>query len=91
MENTNRPETVSRSLCTRLNKVEGQVRGVKAMIERGAYCDDILTQIAAIQSAMGSVAKILLESHIKTCVTPRLAAGDDEVTKELIKTVGRLM
>lgn len=84
-------EQVSKDLSHRLNRVEGQVKGVKAMIDRGVYCDDILTQIAAIQSAMGSVAKILLESHIKTCVTERLRQGDDTVVDEFIKTVGRLI
>jgi len=88
---TCRPEKLNKDLAARLNKVEGQVRGVKAMIERGVYCDDVLTQISSIQSAMGSVAKILLKSHIKTCVSPRLQQGDDEVVEELIKSVGRLL
>ena len=81
----------AKNLTTRLNRIEGQVKGIKAMIERGDYCDDILTQIAAAQSAMSAVAKILLESHMRTCVSRRLKNGDDMVVDELIKTVGRLL
>jgi len=86
-----RPEKVSKDLATRLNRIEGQVKGVKSMIDRGVYCDDVLTQIAAIRSAMDSVAKILLASHVRACVTERLQRGDDTVVDELIKTIGRLL
>ncbi|MCL2235188.1 MAG: metal-sensitive transcriptional regulator [Defluviitaleaceae bacterium] len=82
---------LTKKMVSRLNKIEGQVRGVKGMIEQGKYCDDILTQIASVQASMGSVAKILLDSHIKTCISPRLAEGDEGAVDELIKTVGRLM
>jgi len=61
------------------------------MIERGEYCDDVLTQIASVQSALSGVAKILLESHVKTCIAPKLARGDDAAVDELIKSVGRLV
>ncbi|MCL1786464.1 MAG: metal-sensitive transcriptional regulator [Defluviitaleaceae bacterium] len=81
----------AQNLTTRLNRIEGQVKGIKAMIERGDYCEDVLTQIAAAQSAMSAVAKILLESHMRTCVSRRLKDGDDTVVDELIKTVGRLL
>ena len=86
-----RPQKTIKDLTTRLNRIEGQVKGVKSMIERGVYCDDILTQIAAIQSAMSSVAKLLLEGHMRACVAKRLTDGDDTVIDELIKTVGRLL
>ena len=88
---TTRPEEITKNLTTRLNRIEGQINGIKSMIGRGAYCDDILTQISAAQSAMSSVAKILLESHMRACVTRKLKAGDDSVIDELIKTVGRLL
>jgi DNA-binding FrmR family transcriptional regulator len=84
-------QSKTQNLTTRLNRIEGQVKGIKAMIERGDYCDDVLTQIAAAQSAMSAVAKILLESHMRTCVSRRLKEGDDTVVDELIKTVGRLL
>ena len=86
-----RPDNINKTLDSRLNRIEGQVRGIKAMIERGEYCDDVLTQIASVQSAMSSVAKILLESHVKTCVAPKLAQGDDAAVDDLIKSVGRLV
>jgi len=86
-----RSDKLTKNLTTRLNRIEGQVKGVKAMIDRGAYCDDVLTQISAVQSAMSSVAKILLESHIRSCVTQKLRTGDETVVDELVKTVGRLL
>ena len=86
-----RPATLTKDLSGRLNRIEGQVRGVKSMLEKGTYCDDVLTQISAVQSAMSSVAKILLESHMRTCVAKRLQSGDEAVIDEFIKTIGRLL
>ena len=93
-QNTHTPvrsEKAAKNITTRLNRIEGQVKGIKAMIERGEYCDNVLTQISAVQSAMSSVAKIMLESHIRSCVTRKLKAGDETVVDELIKTIGRLV
>ena len=78
-------------LTSRLNRIEGQVRGIKGMIERDTYCDDVLTQIAAVQSALNSVGKLLLEGHMKSCVIERIQAGDSEVIDELLVTVKKLM
>lgn len=85
------PEHVKKDLITRLNRIEGQIRGIKGMIERDVYCDDVITQIAASQSALNSVAKILLEGHIKGCVVDRLAEGDSEIIDELVITIQKLM
>ena len=85
------PEHVKKDLITRLNRIEGQIRGIKGMIERDVYCDDVITQIAATQSALNSVAKILLEGHIKGCVVDRLAEGDLEIIDELVITIQKLM
>ena len=82
---------ITKDLMSRLNRVEGQVKGVKSMIERGEYCDDVLTQIAAIKSGMDSVAKVLLENHIRTCVTAKLRDGDIDIINEFIKTIGRII
>ncbi|WP_336788518.1 metal-sensitive transcriptional regulator [Paenibacillus sp. MMO-177] len=79
------------SLISRLNRVEGQIRGVKGMIERDTYCDDVLNQISAIQSALNSVGKLLLEGHMKSCVVERIQAGENEVIEELLITVNKLM
>lgn len=79
------------NLTTRLNRIEGQIRGVKAMIEKDTYCDDVLTQIAAAQSALNSVGRLLLEGHMKSCVVDRIQAGESEVIDELLITVNKLM
>lgn len=85
------PEHVKKDLTTRLNRIEGQIRGIKGMIENDVYCDDVITQLAASQSALNSVAKILLQGHIKGCVVDRLSDGDNEVIDELIVTIQKLM
>lgn len=85
------PGHVKKNLITRLNRIEGQIRGIKGMIENDVYCDDVITQLSASQSALNSVAKILLEGHLKGCVVDRLADGDDEVIDELVITIHKLM
>ncbi|MGV3467260.1 MAG: metal-sensitive transcriptional regulator [Heyndrickxia sp.] len=84
-------DNVKKNLSTRLNRIEGQIRGIKGLIEKDTYCDDVITQIAATQSALNSVAKILLEGHLKGCVVDRLQEGDTEVLDELLLTVQKLM
>lgn len=79
------------NLISRLNRIEGQIRGVKGMIEKDTYCDDVLNQIAAIQSALNGVGKLLLEGHMKSCVVERIQAGESEVIDELLITVNKLM
>ncbi|MFJ9385404.1 metal-sensitive transcriptional regulator [Peribacillus sp. NPDC101481] len=84
-------EAVKKNLTTRLNRIEGQIRGIKGLIEKDTYCDDVITQIAATQSAMNSVAKILLEGHLRNCVVERLNEGDTEVIDEVLVTIQKLM
>lgn len=84
-------EKMKSNLTSRLNRIEGQIRGVKAMIEKDAYCDDVLNQIAAAQSALNSVGKLLLEGHLKSCVIERIQAGEGEVVDELLVTIQKLM
>ncbi|PGT79570.1 metal-sensitive transcriptional regulator [Bacillus sp. AFS040349] len=84
-------ETVKKNLTTRLNRIEGQIRGIKGLIDKDTYCDDVITQIAATQSALNSVAKLLLEGHLKTCVIERLNEGDPEVIDEVLVTIQKLM
>ncbi len=79
------------NLVTRLNRIEGQIRGVRSMIEKDKYCDDVLNQIAAIQSALNGVGKLLLEGHLKSCVVERIQSGDQDVINELLITVNKLM
>lgn len=80
-----------KDLLNRLSRIEGQVRGVKAMVERDAYCVDILTQISAINAALNSFSKELLASHIKTCVADDIRRGKDETIDELVVTLQKLM
>jgi CsoR family transcriptional regulator, copper-sensing transcriptional repressor len=84
-------DKVKKNLVSRLNRIEGQIRGIKGLIEKDTYCDDVITQIAATQAALNSVAKILLEGHFKTCVVERINEGDTEVLDEFLLTVERLM
>lgn len=79
------------SLISRLNRIEGQIRGIKGLIEKDTYCDDVLNQIAAVQSALNGVGKLLLEGHMKSCVIERIQAGENEVIDELLVTVKKLM
>ncbi|HWO76001.1 MAG TPA: metal-sensitive transcriptional regulator [Bacillus sp. (in: firmicutes)] len=84
-------DKVKANLTARLNRIEGQIRGIKGLIDRDTYCDDVITQIAATQSALNSVAKILLEGHLKTCVLERVQDGDEEVLDEVLVTIQKLM
>ncbi len=84
-------EKVKKSLVTRLNRIEGQIRGIKGMIEKDTYCDDVITQISAVQSALNSFSKELLDHHLRSCVTERIQDGDLEVVDELLVTIQRLM
>ncbi|MWV45893.1 metal-sensing transcriptional repressor [Paenibacillus sp. HJL G12] len=79
------------NLITRLNRIEGQIRGIKGLIERDTYCDDVLNQIAAIQAALNGVGKLLLENHMRSCVVERIESGDHAVIDELLVTVKKLM
>ncbi|UNK18254.1 metal-sensitive transcriptional regulator [Paenibacillus sp. N3/727] len=79
------------NLISRLNRIEGQIRGVKGLIEKDTYCDDVLNQISSIQSALNGVGKLLLEHHMKSCVIERIQEGDDEVISELLVTMHKLM
>lgn len=79
------------NLISRLNRIEGQIRGVKGMIEKDTYCDDVLNQIASIQAALNGVGKLLLEHHMKSCVVERIQEGDHAVITELITTMNKLM
>ncbi|WP_309122166.1 metal-sensitive transcriptional regulator [Paenibacillus sp.] len=84
-------EKTKSNLISRLNRIEGQLRGVRGMIEKDTYCDDVLNQIASIQSALNGVGKLLLEGHMKSCIVERIQAGEHDVIDELLVTVNKLM
>ena len=79
------------ALIRSLNRIEGQVRGVRGMVEKDAYCTDILVQVSAIQSALSAFSRELLNSHIHTCVVQDIQAGKLEVVDELMTTIQRMM
>ncbi len=79
------------SLINRLSRIEGQIRGIRGMVERDAYCADILTQVAAASAALSGFTKELLASHIKTCVADDIRAGRNETVDELVQILQKLM
>ena len=86
-----RDEKEYKDLCNRLSRIEGQVRGIRGMVENDAYCPDILVQSAAVTAAMNAFNRELLASHIRTCVLEDVRAGKDEVVDELVNTLQKLM
>lgn len=86
-----RDEKESRDLMNRLKRIEGQVRGLESMLERNAYCTDILTQVAAVSAALNSFNKVLLSNHLHTCVADQIRDGNDEVIDELVTLLQKLM
>ncbi|MBQ3549474.1 MAG: metal-sensing transcriptional repressor [Clostridia bacterium] len=80
-----------KALMNRLNRIEGQIRGIKGMVEKSAYCTDILTQVAAVNAALNAFNKELLAQHIKTCVADDIKNGKDETVDELVATLQKLM
>lgn len=86
-----RGEDEKRALTNRLSRIEGQIRGIRAMVERDAYCADILTQVSAVTAALGSFNKELLGEHIRTCVADDVRNGDGDKLDELIELLGKIM
>ena len=79
------------ALLRRLSRIEGQVRGIRGMVEKDAYCTDILTQVSAAQAALSAFSRELLASHIRTCVVEDIKKGDTAVVDELLSTLQKLM
>ncbi len=90
-KSTLRTEKEKEKLIHRLNRIEGQIRGIRGMIERDAYCTDILVQSAASSAALNAFNKELIASHIRGCVARDIRAGKDEVIDELVITLQKLM
>jgi DNA-binding FrmR family transcriptional regulator len=80
-----------KDLLHRLSRIEGQVRGIKGMVEKDAYCTDILIQVAAVNAALNSFNKVLLANHIRTCVARDIREGKEETIDELVVTLQKLM
>ena len=86
-----RSEEEYQRLIHRLNRIEGQVRGIRGMVEKSAYCPDILIQVAAANAALNAFSKELLAQHIRTCVAQDIRDGRDETIDELVATLQKLM
>lgn len=86
-----RSEKEYKDLINRLNRIEGQVRGIKKMVEGDTYCTDILVQVSAVNAALNSFNKVLLANHIRTCVAEDIRAGKEETIDELVLTLQKLM
>lgn len=80
-----------RDLVNRLSRIEGQVRGIRKMVENDAYCTDILVQVSAVNAALNSFNKVLLANHIRTCVADDIRAGKEETIDELVAILQKLM
>ena len=90
-KHTLREAELKKALTHRLNRIEGQVRGVKNMLVTDAYCIDIINQTAAIRSALSAFSNILLEKHIQSCVSEGIGQGNLEVVDELVKTIKKMV
>ena len=90
-KHTLRAQEEKKKLLNRLRRIEGQVRGLQAMVEADAYCNDVLTQSAAVNAAINAFNRELLAEHLRTCVTRALKNGHEEIVDELAATLQKLM
>ena len=86
-----RSEEEYRQLVNRLSRIEGQIRGIRRMVDKSAYCTDILVQVAAVNAALNAFSRELLANHIRTCVAQDIRNGNDEVIDELAQTLKKIM
>ena len=86
-----RDEKEYKDLMNRLKRIEGQVRGLQNMLEKEAYCPDILVQVSAVNSALNSFSRELLASHMRSCVAEDLRNGNEETIEELVETLQKVM
>ena len=91
VKHKHRQAAEEKDLLNRLNRIEGQIRGIKSMVEDERYCVDILTQVSAVQAALNSFNKVLLSSHIKSCVVEQIQDGNLEAVDELCMTIQKVM
>ena len=86
-----RSDEEQKRLTNRLNRIEGQIRGIKGMVEKDCYCPDIITQVAVANAALNSFNKVLLAQHIRTCVADGIRNGEDDKVDELVTMLQKLM
>ncbi len=88
---THRDDKAYKDLINRLSRIEGQIRGVKKMVEEDRYCIDIINQVSAVSSALNSFNKVLLSAHIQSCVVKDIEEGSSQMVDELCETLQKLM
>ncbi len=86
-----REEKEKKAMLTRLNRIEGQIRGIRKMVENDIYCPDILIQVSAVTNALNSFNKVLLAEHVRSCVAEDIRSGKDESIDELVDVMQKLM
>ena len=84
-------EENKKKLSNRINKIEGQIKGIKKMIDDDIYCDDVLNQISSVKSALNGLSKALLERHLNTCVIEKIKNDDSQVIDELLITLNKML
>ena len=84
-------DKIKEQLSNRLNRIEGQVRGINKMVQDDVYCDDVLHQILSVEAALTGVKKMLLEAHMKSCIIEQIEKGDSAVIDELMTTIGKMI
>jgi len=80
-----------KKLMNRLSRIEGQIRGIKGMLEKEAYCVDVILQVSAVNAALSAFSRELLSEHIKSCVVNDIRSGNDETAQELVDTLHKIM
>lgn len=90
-KNTPRSPQLQKSLVTRCNRAIGQLNGVKSMIEQGRYCGDVLTQLAAVESAVKAISREVMQDHLETCVVEEIQKGDTEIIDEVMRLFKKFM
>ncbi len=90
-KNTPRSERLKKDVNCRVNRIVGQLNGIKSMVDGDRYCGDVLTQLAAVESAVKAVSRIVMQDHLETCVVERVQAGDTEVLDEVMQLFKKFM
>ena len=86
-KNTPRDKEMNKALISRLNKIEGQIKGIKKMLEDNRYCGDILIQVSAVEKGLENFGYVILQNHMDTCMTEEIKSGNTEITKEAIELI----
>ena len=90
-KHTPRSEELKRSVARRVNRAIGQLNGIRQMVEEDRYCGDVLTQLAAVESAVKAISRMVMQDHLETCVVERIQDGDTQVTDEVMSLFKKFM